>query len=410
MASLESRPRKAVNLRQPFFRTVLTAMVTASIVVMMQNFIIQMPDPQFLSTLEQSQVDARRDVTNVRHDLDSLRATMDRHIREMSGQIREMSGQILDFKTELRSVENTIGSTRETQQTSDRGLVEFLPLVETSNNATLVDDTRFYHYFLSIYKTQGFKEGPPEIFIYPSTHDPISRGRLLCIRGNDTFDGSQNHYAFAYTDTLPASASLVPGTTLISDSTYDFVNPWHSMFNLFQFFLWKIQSKTSSGQCPHVSHLLLFHRGEYRTNVGPWISNLLKAFSFPTSVLPLNSNDPVCFEQAVVSRRGIASMERPLRRRMYDEARCQAQASCHVTVPPRVTSSVPQVRITLVVRIGGRSFKNEEAWKRVVKQQCEKAKDCIWSTMHVANLNFCEQVLSFHLRDSCILICSLDVD
>ena len=384
--------------------TILTAMMSASFVVMMENFIFKIPNTQFLANVQESEVEMRRDVSNARHDLDSLKATMDR-------QIQEMSNQILEFKNNLRSVENTIDSMRANQQSLDRSLVEFRPLKETSNNGgALVNDTKFYHYFLSVYKTKGFEEGPPEIFIYPSTKDPISHGRLLCIRGNNTSKGSQNHYAFAYMGTLPPSASMVLGTTLISDSTFDFVNPWHSMFNLFQFLLWKVESKTSLGQCPHVSHLLLFHHGEYRTSVGPWISNLLKAFSFPTSVLPLNSNNPVCFEQAIVSRRGIASMERPLRRRMYDEARCQAQASCGVIVPPRDTSSLPQVRITLMIRAGGRSFKNEEAWKRVVKEQCEKAKDCNWSTMYVANLNFCEQVFSFHPRDSCILICSLHED
>ena len=389
-----------MNMRLPL-QTVLTAMVSASIVVMMENFIIQIPNTQFLSTLQQSQVEARTAVANVRHDLDSLKATTNR-------QIQEMSDQILEFKDNLRSVENTIDSMRTNQHPSDRSLVEFRPLKETSNNGTLVNDTILYHYFLSVYKTKSFKEGPPEIFTYPSTKDPISHGRLFCIRGNNTSDGSQNHYAFAYMGALPPSASMVFGTTLISDSTFDFVNPWHSMFNLFQFLLWKVESKTSSGQCPHVSNLLLFHRGEYRTRIGPWISNLLKAFSFPTSVLPLNSNYPVCFEQAIVSRRGIASMERPLRRRMYDEARCQAQASCGVIVPPRDTSSSPQVRITLMIRVGGRSFKNEESWKRVVKEQCEKAKDCNWSTMYVANLNFCEQVFSFSPREimHTILICS----
>lgn len=284
--------------------------------------------------------------------------------------------------------------------------VKYLPLkvIDSSRDR----DDHVYHYFMSVFKGRGMVEGPPDLFTFPS--DRFSHDRLLCFKGNHTSDGTQNFYAFAFKEGLPIGASVVPGITLISDTYWDFNNPWHAMYDLLQFVYWRIDNG-----CANAANLLLFHQGEYRKEMGNWIKRVMEASGLPTSVLKMNASrggrsyeeeESVCFERAVVSRSGIGGMKKPLLRRMYTEARCQARRSCNVRVDDngdgnyeKADGSKRHVNITLMVRQGGRGFVDEGAWQQVVKQRCEAAVNCSWSVMYVANLTFCQQVEAMSYTD-----------
>jgi hypothetical protein len=52
-----------------------------------------------------------------------------------------------------------------------------------------------------------------------------------------------------------------------------------------------------------------------------------------------------------------------------------------------------------MVRSGGRQWKDQKAWERVIDEQCGKVEGCRWTTMYVANMTFCEQVQSMMETD-----------
>ena len=145
-------------------------------------------------------------------------------------------------------------------------------LVETPAWKSLKDLTKFNILgFLSDIPDRGMAQGPPQLFEFPSA---LSHGRLLCFLGNSTSNGTRNYYTYAWEDALPRDYIFLKGTTLISETQYDFENPWHSMYNLVQFVYWK-QAKG----CAHADRLLLYHRSELRRNMGQWITQVLSAQS-----------------------------------------------------------------------------------------------------------------------------------
>lgn len=121
--------------------------------------------------------------------------------------------------------------------------------------------------FLSDVPDRGMAQGPPQLFEFPSA---LSHGRLLCFLGNDTSNGTRNSYTYAWEDALPREAIFLTGTTLISETWYDFENPWHSMYNLVQFVYWK-----KVNGCERADRLLLYHRSELRLHMGRWITQVL---------------------------------------------------------------------------------------------------------------------------------------
>ena len=120
------------------------------------------------------------------------------------------------------------------------------------------------------------QEGPPELFEFPSA---LSHGRHLCFKGNDTQNGTRNFYTFAWEEALPSGHLLLNGTTLISETEYDYNNPWHSMCNLIQFVHWKLKNRCTS----KAERLIIYHWSELRRTMGGWITQvryaLLKNFA-----------------------------------------------------------------------------------------------------------------------------------
>ncbi|KAI5084814.1 hypothetical protein GOP47_0000983 [Adiantum capillus-veneris] len=350
---------------------------------------------------QQKEIDiAREQVQGLLKEAITYREEMEELKGRLSGLEREFKKEaykeetIREFQSKLIQLEREFKQklTPSVQEPS----LKFSPLKDQKMQEK--GDSHVNHYFMSVLKGRGMEEGPPELFVFPNgANEP----RLLCLRGNSTSDGAHNSYALAFKEEVPTGVQMVPGITLLSDTFWDFNNPWHSMFNLLQFVYWHIDNG-----CSHAKNLLLFHQGEYRTSMGSWIRSIFTASgvpSTPTSIDELASSVShalggiqapiVCFEHAVVSRSGIGGMKRPLLSRMFREASCQARRACNIHVGKEgFTNQTRRVHVTLIVRKGARGFLDEAAWQRVVKEQCEVALHCTWSLMYVANLTFCQQV------------------
>lgn len=128
--------------------------------------------------------------------------------------------------------------------------------------------------FMSDIIGRGLLKGPPEFFEFPSN---LSHGRHLCFLGNDTRSGTKNSYTYAWRDSLPKGSLLLKGVSLISETHFDFANPWHAMYNLVQFVYWK-----QWHGCIDADRLLLFHWGEVRNTMGDWISKVIRPVLFFT--------------------------------------------------------------------------------------------------------------------------------
>lgn len=74
---------------------------------------------------------------------------------------------------------------------------------------------------------------------------------------------------FAWEESFPIDHVLLNGTTLITETEYDYGNPWHSMYNMFQFLYWKFKNN-----CTDADRLMLFHQSELRREMGNWITQL----------------------------------------------------------------------------------------------------------------------------------------
>ncbi|XP_020258186.1 uncharacterized protein LOC109834560 [Asparagus officinalis] len=81
----------------------------------------------------------------------------------------------------------------------------------------------------------------------------------------------------------------------------------------------------------------------------------------------------VCFERAVEFRHLERGLEREGRERVYDMMRCRARDYCGVKVNGE---SGGEIRVTLLLRVGGRAFKNESAVIGVFERECGKVDGC----------------------------------
>ncbi|KAL7262522.1 hypothetical protein ACSBR1_000816 [Camellia fascicularis] len=64
-------------------------------------------------------------------------------------------------------------------------------------------------------------EDGSEYLYFPS---PATKGRILCIKGRNTRDGTKNSYALAWPESIPNSATLILGLTYVSDTYYNYDN------------------------------------------------------------------------------------------------------------------------------------------------------------------------------------------
>ncbi|XP_022141026.1 uncharacterized protein LOC111011532 [Momordica charantia] len=262
-----------------------------------------------------------------------------------------------------------------------RRSVTFLPLKDLRYSHRALEGHTWF--MSSMYDTH--EEGEVQFQQFPS---PASDGRLLCLGGRDAHDGSWNYYAVAWPEALPENATFRKGLTFVSYNHYDYGNIWHGLSALMPFVAWhQIQ-----GNCEAPERWILYHWGEVRVWMATWLMTLMEAtFGRPPEIEAFHGvgeGQAVCFEKAVVMRHNEGGMSRQRRMETYDLMRCKARLFCNVTSP----EPSPAVGMTLLMRTGARSFKNETAVVKIFGEECDKVPGCHLTVTHSNNLTFCDQV------------------
>ncbi|KAL0335064.1 UNVERIFIED_CONTAM: hypothetical protein Sradi_4718300 [Sesamum radiatum] len=234
---------------------------------------------------------------------------------------------------------------------------------------------------------------------YQEFPSKASKGRVLCLKGRDTHDGSWNLYALAWPQTLPPNATLLKGLTFVSYNHYNYNNIWHGLSSAIPFVAWHIKNKCSAPPMRWV----LYHWGELRTATGPWLNSLMEAtFGEPLNIEKFNGigggnmTDPACFEKAVVMRHNEGGMSREKRLQVYDLLRCKARVLCNVSLEGRFREvdgkGFPVIGMTMFMRTGPRSFKNDSAVIGIFNKACRNVDGCRLTVAYANNLTFCQQV------------------
>ncbi|KAL0546641.1 hypothetical protein IC582_016553 [Cucumis melo] len=265
-----------------------------------------------------------------------------------------------------------------------RRSVTFLPLKDLRySNKALVGHTWFMS---SLYDIQ--EEGEVQYQQFPS---PVVDGdeRMLCLKGRDTHDGSWNYYGLAWPEGLPENATVMKGVSFVSYNHYDYQNIWHGLSALMPFVAWhQIQ-----GKCEVPERWILYHWGELRLRMGKWVNTLMEAtFGAPIRIEAfegISEGQPVCFEKAVVMRHNEGGMSRQRRMETYDFMRCKARLLCNLTSPEPLSGAVG---MTMLMRTGPRSFRNETTVAEIFGKECAKVAGCRLTVAYSNNLTFCEQV------------------
>ncbi|XP_057248287.1 uncharacterized protein LOC104905050 [Beta vulgaris subsp. vulgaris] len=275
-----------------------------------------------------------------------------------------------------------------------RDAVTFLPLKDLRYASTAHQG---HTWFMSS-MNDTHEEGEVQYQKFPSND---SKGRILCIKGNDVHDGSWNYYALAWPEALPYNATFKKGLTFVSYNHYDYNNIWHCLSAVYPFVAWHLKNG-----CKLPSRWILYHWGELRTKMSLWPSLLLQStFSGPLNIdgsyFRIYINDamydrfegveeehPICFEEAVVMRHNEGGMSRQRRMETYDLIRCKARTFCNVSLNRKVND----IGMTLFMRTGPRSFKNDAAVIDIFKNECHKINKCRLLVAYSNNLTFCQQV------------------
>lgn len=266
-----------------------------------------------------------------------------------------------------------------------RESVTFLPLKDLRYSSTAQQGHTWF--MSSMYDTH--EEGEVQYQRFPSN---ASKGRVLCLKGNDTHDGAWNSYALAWPEYLPYNSTFKRGLTFVSYNHYNYENIWHGLSAMVPFIAWHIKN-----QCSLIpSRWILYHWGEVRIKMVPWLKSLMEAtFGEPLHIENISSNNAACFEEVVVMRHNEGGMSRQRRTQVYDVLRCKARIYCNVSLESKVNGrGTPVIGMTMFMRgnNGPRSFKNESAVIRIFEKECKKMERCNFILAYSNNLTFCEQV------------------
>ncbi|CAI0375468.1 unnamed protein product [Linum tenue] len=279
-----------------------------------------------------------------------------------------------------------------------RQSVTFLPLKDLRYSPVPLEGHTWF--MSSLFDFQD-EDGGVQYQEFPFAAEPgkgNSLGRLLCLKGRDTHDGSWNYYALAWKEALPVNATLMKGLTFVSYNHYDYGNIWHGLSSLVPFVAWHRAHRCGDSSFP--DRWVLYHWGELRLGMGLWLQTLTEAIfggGGPPRVEGfegVGEDQPVCFEKVVVTRHNEGGMSRERRIETYDLMRCKARVHCNVSLGRRPTDDqgVSVIGMTLFLRTGARSFRNESAVIRVFREECGKVDGCRIQVAYSNNLTFCEQV------------------
>ncbi|KAI3439259.1 uncharacterized protein J3R85_004986 [Psidium guajava] len=300
------------------------------------------------------------------------------------------------LRTTLSSDDWTLEPKLEAMAEKLRESVTFLPL----KDVRFADRPQEGHtwFMSSMYDTHV--EGEVQYQHFPSES---SKGRVLCVQGRDTHDGSWNYYALAWPETLPANATFMRGLTFVSNNHYHYDNIWHGLSSIFPFISWH-----QWNSCRSPDRWILYHWGELRSKISPWLNHLMEATFGKQPHIEvfdkIEENSPVCFDEAVVMRHNEGGMSRQRRVEAYDLLRCQARNYCNMKLGGEIREAYGKktngnVGLTMFMRRGPRSFKNDSAVIEIFKRECNKVEECSLSVAYSSNLSFCEQVKLMSMTD-----------
>ena len=107
----------------------------------------------------------------------------------------------------------------------------------------------------------------------------------------------------------------------------------------------------------------------------------------------------MCFERAIVHRRGLQGMSSEVKRELFDNLRCRVRKYCGIDPDSNIsgvekTRTSPAVRLALLTRKGDRAFRNTSAVAEVVQGECDKVDGCHLQVVNFDGFSFCEQVLA----------------
>lgn len=128
--------------------------------------------------------------------------------------------------------------------------------------------------------------------------------------------------------------------------------------------------------------------------MSPWLNTLMEATfggSLNIEKFDDGSDDqsPMCYEKAVVMRHNEGGMSREKRMEVYDLIRCKARMMCGV----EVDRTDGEIGLTMLLRTGPRSFRNETAVVQIFERECKKVESCRLTVAYSSNLTICEQVI-----------------
>ncbi|OMO85200.1 hypothetical protein CCACVL1_10360 [Corchorus capsularis] len=270
-----------------------------------------------------------------------------------------------------------------------RDSVTFLPLKDIRfANQPLQGHT----WFMSS-RNDTHEEGEVQYQQFPSES---SKGRLLCFKGRSTHDGSWNYYALAWPEALPSNATLMKGLTFISNNHYDYHNIWHGLSALYPFVAWHRRNN-----CETPTRWILYHWGELRFSMANYLNTLMEATFGQVPYIERfeeieDDDQPFCFEKAVVMRHNEGGMSRERRMEVYDLIRCKFRRYCNVSLERKTPNDIG---MTLLLRTGPRSFKNDSAVIGIFQKECKKVQGCRLLVAYSSNLTICEQVKLMSLTD-----------
>ncbi|KMZ71967.1 hypothetical protein ZOSMA_171G00470 [Zostera marina] len=264
-----------------------------------------------------------------------------------------------------------------------QNMVKFLPL----KDLRFAGKPMYGHTWFMSSINDTIEDNMPLYIHFPSNH---TNGRVLCLAGNDRSNGTKNSYALAWRDSLPHGAKLLGGLTIVSDTFYGHNNLWHGQSAVLPIVGWYNMKKVEPAR------FVLYHKGELRSSRGKWVQSVVdivfgKRIAYETfdDGRTQPRRHPTCFEEAVVLRHNEGGMPKLKRREVYDLIRKSARKHCNISNTSR---SPRTVGLTLFLRKGSRSFKNDSAVIEVFKKECDKVGGCKLGVISPDNLSFCDQV------------------
>jgi hypothetical protein len=261
-----------------------------------------------------------------------------------------------------------------------RDSVTFLPLKDLRH----ADDPMNGNTWFMSSLNDTYEPNDAEYLYFPSN---TSNSRLLCLLPHDRHDGAVNGYGFAWPEALPHGATLLPGLTYVSDTHYDYSNLWHGINAVVPFIGWHMRR----GCAAPPARWVLFHWGELRTEMETWLQSIAEVTIGKVNIETFEGvNGPACFEEAVVFRHNQGAMKKMRLREVYDRIRCLAREFCNVDMEK--IKAKDEVQMTLLLRTGARSFKNETEVVRIFEEVCAKMENCRVKAAKTDNLTFCGQV------------------